>query len=271
MKIAIALISVVLIFAVFTSVAPILSGGLDFSTEEEATVAINGTDLEIKGKYIITSNMDNQIRGLKAQVYTYLSDTNDELLLVSQGPYTLNKGDTVTIDINEKISLVEIAMYILAENSGSEEDGLYLPLKIQFGGEFVNIAGLDMSMNLKIKISENGKISNFDIVKTPENEVKSVGCTLEGYSFGTDIDASLSVEGIPSLKLKVENDGANTKIKVESDGTKSIKQLFKEIVDSGENGKLEFGGTTQELTHEELESLYSAVVVYLDKLAELNL
>lgn len=179
MKIAIAIVSITLTVMLVMQVYPLVSGGIDVQNEEDLSITLNGTKLEITGTYNVVSTIKQDISNLTIEAYVASHDGNQRKNLVTIDPFTINPDNpSKLIVIDESIPIAELMVFFITDNMAKDGPGMVLPITIAISGSYSNnLAGIDMEMTYNVPISNTATIG-LDETKyheTSDGELQSVG------------------------------------------------------------------------------------------------
>lgn len=238
MKIAILMVTIALVAMLVISVVPLVTGGVDVKTEEEANISYDLAEVQIKGRYAVVSSIDQDISDLVIEAYLQSRDGNSRSDLVSIGPVSINKENPkADIVIDSRIPIAEIALFFVADNMDKGTPGLNLPITIHVKGSYSNnLAGIDMKLVYNIPLSETGQFS-IGTTKSTASGVSHAEINLTGI--GGDAAALIPAGGaefsidLPdgkSLDLQVVKDGDDVKLIIGTDDDDNVS--IKDVIDT---------------------------------------
>ena len=215
MKALITIVSLALTVMLVMSVVPLVTGGIEVENTEELAVVQESSNLAISGEFTVKSSLPRDITGLTFCIDAISAD--DETLkgvrIVEMPDRTIKSNSSTVIKIDESVNIAEVIVFLLADNNNGEP-GMYLPLRITVCADYGAIAGLDLELNMVVKLSDSGVLES-DVDRNSDGEVCSA--TAKFYGKGGDMIVDLVPEDTIEAELYVE--GLAEKIIIEIDKT----------------------------------------------------
>ena len=273
MKLCITAVSIALVAMLVISALPIVMGGVDVQNEEPINLQVDGTYLHITGKYVVESSIEQDISDLVIEAYLVSKDKTQTMNLITVGPKTITKGQSVDIVLKEDIPMAELAVFFITDNMDNEEAGIKLPINIHVKGTYSNdLAGLDMNLVYEYEVSKTGqiKVDTSKAHKTAGGELSVAALTV------TDVDSQLkalipdeakfsisigSGESKKDLNLSIDKAGDDLALLVETGeiDEESISEVIHAIVDAVDSKSDEpitfvFNDETHEVNPSDIDS-----------------
>lgn len=195
MKIAIAIVSITLTVMLIMQVYPLVTGGVNLENTEELTIGLNGTELELKGEYVLESSIKQDISDVTVDVYVTSKDNSQVKSLVSIEPFSVSPDNpTKTITIDESIPVAEMMIFFVTDNLDNDSPGMRLPITIAVKGSYSNhLAGIDIKMTYNLPISETASIGLGSVVTAEDGNLSQATLNIE--NIGAQFAGLIPAEG----------------------------------------------------------------------------
>ena len=276
MRILIALTSLILTLMLVMSILPIATGQFNVTQDEEFTATADGYEVKVAGSFMIDSKLNEDVKDVN--VYIYAESDNGMKVTILDETRTIKAGAQEKFPFNITISLPELAMLMITENSNKADPGMTVPLKIGVSGTyFHDMLGFDFDMDYDLEVSSTASVSIAPPTKNTDGEVTGITASVSGIatedqinSFipdGETIDAKLGIDGAADIGLTVKNEGGNLSVEIGTGSDTSIKDAVKGILDkvsAGEEVSVNVGGEEITLTQEQVSSICDVLDKYVD-------
>ena len=233
MKALITIVSLALTVMLVMSVVPLVTGGIEVENTEELAVVQESSNLAISGEFTVKSSLPRDITGLTFCIDAISAD--DETLkgvrIVEMPDRTIKSNSSTVIKIDESVNIAEVIVFLLADNNNGEP-GMYLPLRITVCADYGAIAGLDLELNMIVKLSDSGVLES-DADRNSDGEVYSA--TAKFYGNDGDMIVDLVPEDTIEAELYVEGLAEKIIINIEKTGN----DLFVNISTTDGSGLIE--------------------------------
>lgn len=277
MKALITIVSLALTIMLITSVAPLLSGGIEVENTEELTVVQESSNIAISGEFTVKSNLPRDITGLTFSIDAISADdtTLKGVNIVKLPERTVESNSSTVIKINESVNIAEVIVFLLADNKDGT-GGMYLPLRVSVSADYGAIAGLDVELNMLVKLSDNGTLVS-EGLRNSDGEVWSATASFSGHEGDMIIDlvpedtieAELYVEGITDkISIVINKDGNEMSVTIKTSDGSGLIELAEEMIAS--NGIVMIGSDafdfTMPLPDNQVEDIKVCLAKYLERI-----
>ncbi|MBR1973684.1 MAG: hypothetical protein IKA33_03315 [Candidatus Methanomethylophilaceae archaeon] len=215
MKALITIVSLALTVMLVMSVVPLVTGGIEVENTEELAVVQESSNLAISGEFTVKSSLPRDITGLTFCIDAISAD--DETLkgvrIVEMPDRTIKSNSSTVIKIDESVNIAEVIVFLLADNNNGEP-GMYLPLRITVCADYGAIAGLDLELNMVVKLSDSGVLES-DVDRNSDGEV----CSATAKFYGKEGDMIVDLVPEDTIEAELYVEGLAEKIIIEIDKT----------------------------------------------------
>ncbi len=277
MKALITIVSLALTIMLITSVAPLLGGGIEVENTEELTVVQESSNIAISGEFTVKSNLPRDITGLTFSIDAISADdtTLKGVNIVKLPERTVESNSSTVIKINESVNIAEVIVFLLADNKDGT-GGMYLPLRVSVSADYGAIAGLDVELNMLVKLSDNGTLVS-EGLRNSDGEVWSATASFSGHEGDMIIDlvpedtieAELYVEGITDkISIIINKVGNEMSVTISTSDGSGLIELAEEMIAS--NGIVMIGSDafdfTMPLPDNQVEDIKVCLAKYLERI-----
>lgn len=239
MKALITIVSLALTVMLVMSVVPLVTGGIEVENTEELAVVQESSNLAISGEFTVKSSLPRDITGLTFCIDAISAD--DETLkgvrIVEMPDRTIKSNSSTVIKIDESVNIAEVIVFLLADNNNGEP-GMYLPLRITVCADYGAIAGLDLELNMVVKLSDSGVLES-DVDRNPDGEICSATAKFYGKEGDMIVDlvpedtieAELYVEGIAEkIIINIEKTGNDLSVNISTTDESGLIELAERMI-----------------------------------------
>lgn len=239
MKALITIVSLALTVMLVMSVVPLVTGGIEVENTEELAVVQESSNLAISGEFTVKSSLPRDITGLTFCIDAISAD--DETLkgvrIVEMPDRTIKSNSSTVIKIDESVNIAEVIVFLLADNNNGEP-GMYLPLRITVCADYGAIAGLDLELNMVVKLSDSGVLES-DVDRNSDGEVCSATAKFYGKEGDMIVDlvpedtieAELYVEGIAEkIIINIEKTGNDLSVNISTTDESGLIELAERMI-----------------------------------------
>ena len=277
MKALITIVSLALTIMLITSVAPLLTGGIEVENTEELTVVQESSNIAISGEFTVKSSLPRDITGLTFSIDAISADdtTLKGVNIVKLPERTIESNSSSVIKINESVNIAEVIVFLLADNKDGT-GGMYLPLRVSVSADYGAIAGLDVELNMLVKLSNNGTLVS-EGLRNSDGEVWSATASFSGDEGDMIIDlvpedtieAELYVEGITDkISIVINKVGNEMSVTISTSDGSGLIELAEEMIAS--NGIVMIGSEafdfTMPLPDNQVEDIKVCLAKYLERI-----
>jgi hypothetical protein len=277
MKALITIVSLALTIMLITSVAPLLTGGIEVENTEELTVVQESSNIAISGEFTVKSSLPRDITGLTFSIDAISADdtTLKGVNIVKLPERTVESNSSTVIKINESVNIAEVIVFLLADNKDGT-GGMYLPLRVSVSADYGAIAGLDVELNMLVKLSNNGTLVS-EGLRNSDGEVWSATASFSGHEGDMIIDlvpedtieAELYVEGITDkISIVINKVGNEMSVTIKTSDGSGLIELAEEMIAS--NGIVMIGSEafdfTMPLPDNQVEDIKVCLAKYLERI-----
>ena len=277
MKALITIVSLALTIMLITSVAPLLTGGIEVENTEELTVVQESSNIAISGEFTVKSSLPRDITGLTFSIDAISADdtTLKGVNIVKLPERTIESNSSSVIKINESVNIAEVIVFLLADNKDGT-GGMYLPLRVSVSADYGAIAGLDVELNMLVKLSNNGTLVS-EGLRNSDGEVWSATASFSGDEGDMIIDlvpedtieAELYVEGITDkISIVINKVGNEMSVTIKTSDGSGLIELAEEMIAS--NGIVMIGSEafdfTMPLPDNQVEDIKVCLAKYLERI-----
>ena len=277
MKALITIVSLALTIMLITSVAPLLTGGIEVENTEELTVVQESSNIAISGEFTVKSSLPRDITGLTFSIDAISADdtTLKGVNIVKLPERTIESNSSSVIKINESVNIAEVIVFLLADNKDGT-GGMYLPLRVSVSADYGAIAGLDVELNMLVKLSNNGTLVS-EGLRNSDGEVWSATASFSGHEGDMIIDlvpedtikAELYVEGITDkISIVINKVGNEMSVTISTSDGSGLIELAEEMIAS--NGIVMIGSEafdfTMPLPDNQVEDIKVCLAKYLERI-----
>jgi hypothetical protein len=277
MKALITIVSLALTIMLITSVAPLLTGGIEVENTEELTVVQESSNIAISGEFTVKSSLPRDITGLTFSIDAISADdtTLKGVNIVKLPERTVESNSSTVIKINESVNIAEVIVFLLADNKDGT-GGMYLPLRVSVSADYGAIAGLDVELNMLVKLSNNGTLVS-EGLRNSDGEVWSATASFSGDEGDMIIDlvpedtieAELYVEGITDkISIVINKVGNEMSVTISTSDGSGLIELAEEMIAS--NGIVMIGSEafdfTMPLPDNQVEDIKVCLAKYLERI-----
>jgi hypothetical protein len=277
MKALITIVSLALTIMLITSVAPLLTGGIEVENTEELTVVQESSNIAISGEFTVKSSLPRDITGLTFSIDAISADdtTLKGVNIVKLPERTVESNSSTVIKINESVNIAEVIVFLLADNKDGT-GGMYLPLRVSVSADYGAIAGLDVELNMLVKLSNNGTLVS-EGLRNSDGEVWYATASFSGHEGDMIIDlvpedtieAELYVEGITDkIPIVINKVGNEMSVTIKTSDGSGLIELAEEMIAS--NGIVMIGSEafdfTMPLPDNQVEDIKVCLAKYLERI-----
>jgi hypothetical protein len=188
---------------------------------------------------------------------------------------TVESNSSTVIKINESVNIAEVIVFLLADNKDGT-GGMYLPLRVSVSADYGAIAGLDVELNMLVKLSNNGTLVS-EGLRNSDGEVWSATASFSGHEGDMIIDlvpedtieAELYVEGITDkISIVINKVGNEMSVTIKTSDGSGLIELAEEMIAS--NGIVMIGSEafdfTMPLPDNQVEDIKVCLAKYLERI-----